>query len=294
MKILITGGSGLLGQYLNKVLLNNNEILTTYKTQPRNCINYKSVKLNINDYKDVEDIFVSFSPDIVIHTAAVLTNSAEENLTAKEIYMTNVNATQNLAALCNKYKAKLIYTSTDLVYAGYRGSMLKEEAKIIPISIYAETKLMGEVKIRETFDNFIILRTALLYGLGLNGKENHFHRMYNKLNNGEPVKLFSDQFRTPISLIDAARIIGILCEKDIKSEIMNLGGHERLSRFELGCKLCEAAGFDKNLLRSVSMDDLPDYPQVADVSLNTDKLQSFGITQKSVEKSLSEIFSPNS
>jgi dTDP-4-dehydrorhamnose reductase len=38
-----------------------------------------------------------------------------------------------------KVYATLIYTSTDVVYAGYRGSMLKEDAKLIPISLYAET-----------------------------------------------------------------------------------------------------------------------------------------------------------
>ncbi|MCK7523235.1 MAG: sugar nucleotide-binding protein [Ignavibacteriales bacterium] len=53
-----------------------------------------------------------------------------------------------MAELCEKFNSKLIYTSTDLVYAGYRGSMLKEDAKLIPVSLYAETKLMGEIKIQ--------------------------------------------------------------------------------------------------------------------------------------------------
>ncbi len=290
MKILITGGSGLLGQYLNNVLSMKNEILTTFKTETRNCENYNFRQFDITDYESTGSVFSSFLPEVVIHTAAVSSPSAAGNLSSKQIYATNVNATKNIAEMCEKYCSKLIYTSTDLVYAGYRGSLLKEDAKKIPVSIYAETKLMGEVKIQETFDNYIILRTALLFGFGLNGKGNHFHQMYNKLKKGETVKLFTDQFRTPISLIDAARIISILCEKEIKGEIINLGGRERISRFELGYKLCEAAGLDKNLLCGAAMDEMPDYPQVADVSLNTGKLQSFGISQKSIDDSLKEIF----
>jgi dTDP-4-dehydrorhamnose reductase len=92
----------------------------------------------------------------------------------KAVYNVNVNATQEIAELCDKYSAKLIYTSTDLVYAGYRGSMLNEESKLIPVSLYAETKLMGEIKIQETFDNYLNLRIALLYGFGLGKKKNHF------------------------------------------------------------------------------------------------------------------------
>ncbi len=42
--------------------------------------------------------------------------------------------------------------------------MLKESAKLIPVSLYAETKLMGEMKVMETLENYLILRTALLYG----------------------------------------------------------------------------------------------------------------------------------
>ena len=99
-----------------------------------------------------------------------------------------------------------------MVYAGYRGSMLKEDAKLIPVSLYAETKLMGEIKIQQTFDNYIILRTALLFGFGINHSKNHFHQMYMDLQQGKPVKLFTDQYRTPLSLIEAARIINEFVE----------------------------------------------------------------------------------
>ena len=71
--------------------------------------------------------------------------------------------------------------------------MLKEDAKLIPVSLYAETKLMGEIKIQETFENYLILRTALLFGLGMNHSKNHFHQMFMDLKQGKQVKLFTDQ-----------------------------------------------------------------------------------------------------
>jgi dTDP-4-dehydrorhamnose reductase len=181
MKVLITGGSGLLGQYLNIELSKENEIITQYFSNKGNCENFNNVQADINDYPGLEKVLSEFKPGIVIHTAAISNPQKAEKSDLKFVYKTNVESTKRLAELCNKHGAKLIYTSTDLVYAGYRGSMLKEDAKLIPVSLYAETKLMGEVKIQETFDNYIILRTALLYGFGLNHSINNFHRMYNNL-----------------------------------------------------------------------------------------------------------------
>ena len=113
--------------------------------------------------------------------------------------------------------------------------------------------------------------------------------MFLDLRNGKSVKLFADQYRTPLSLKEASRIINELFSSDIKSEIINFGGLERVSRYELGERLCEIANFDKNLLTKIKMDDVPDLQKVEDVSMNTDKLQSFGFKQKTLDEMILEI-----
>ncbi len=113
--------------------------------------------------------------------------------------------------------------------------------------------------------------------------------MYKNLKEGKTVKLFTDQFRTPLALHEAVRIINELAQKDIKKEVINFGGPERVSRFQLGEKLCDIASLDKNLLVPISMNDIPDMPQVADVSMNTEKLQSYGVKQKSIDECLGQI-----
>ena len=80
--------------------------------------------------------------------------------------------------------------------------------------------------------------------------------MFKDLKQGKEVKLFTDQFRTPISLIESANIINQLINKNIKSEIINFGGIERLSRFELGEQLCEMTNYNKELLVKIKMDDV--------------------------------------
>ena len=288
IKVIITGGSGLLGQYLNLAASGKYDILTNYNSNPGNCLRFNSAKTDLRDEDRFNKLFADYKPNIVIHSAAITNPIPKPDQNPKLYYDVNVKAAKNLAELCEKYNSKLFYISTDLVYAGYLGSMLKEDAKLIPASLYAETKLMGEVKIQETLENYIILRTSLLYGFGLNHSRCHFHNMFEDLKNNKPVKLFIDQFRTPISLKEAARIIIELLQTEIKTEIINLGGMERVSRYELGEKLCDVAGLDKSLLRKIKMSDIPELPKVEDVSLNTDKLRSLGINQRSIGESIKE------
>lgn len=288
-KVLITGGSGLLGQYMNLTASKNFKILTAYNNHPGNCREFLSKKIDLLNEKELNILFQEFKPEIVMHTAAITNPVPKENQSAKDYFDVNVIATKNIVMLCELYHSKLIYISTDLVYAGYRGSFLKEDAKLIPASLYAETKLVGESKVKEFTDNYLILRTALLYGFGLNHSRCHFHFMYDELKNNRPVKLFADQFRTPISLNDASRIIAHLTEMDLKGETINLGGMERVSRYELGEILCSLAGFDNNRLQKITTDEIPNYSKVEDVSLNIEKLESLGLKPRTIEENIGEI-----
>lgn len=293
-KILITGGSGLLGQYLNIESSKEHEILTLFNNNKGNCSKYNNNQVDLLNTDLFSEMFSSFKPHIVIHTAAFTNPILLPGQNAKNIYNLNVNVTKQITELCKRYNSKLIYLSTDLVYAGYRGSMLNENAKVIPVSLYAETKLMGEIKIKEMYDNHLILRTSLLYGFGLNHSSCHFHKMYTELKNRKAVKLVTDQFRTPVSLTDAASVIVKLCDLNVEKETINLGGTERVSRFELGEILCEIAGFDKTLLKEITLEDVPELPKVEDVSLNTGKMKSLGLKTRSIELNISEMIKNDS
>jgi dTDP-4-dehydrorhamnose reductase len=289
MKILITGGSGLLGQYLNIFLSKDNDILTLYKNNVGNCKDYSSAKLDITDFKGMSEIFESLKPDAVVHCAGFTRPEACSDENKEEVILTNVKSTKHIAELCMKYNSKLFFTSTDLVYDGDSGGMMKENSKLNPITIYAETKLEAEKQIKNTFDNFVILRTSLLIGLGLNHSQTNFHMMYNNFKEGKIARLFIDQYRTPFSLINASEVISSIAKSDLKNLILNFGGKDRVSRVELGELLCDIAKLDKSLIEKIKMSDISGFPIVKDVSLNTEKMHSLGFRIKSLDEAISEI-----
>lgn len=289
MKVLVTGGSGLLGQYLNIELSKNYEMLTTYNLQEGNCGEFYSKQLDITNTERLKEVFEDFNPECVIHLGAVSRPADCDKLGREKVMEINVESSKNIAQLCHKYNAKLIFTSTELVYDGNQGFSLTEHSKLNPISLYAESKLMAEHKIKETFDNYIILRTSLLFGIVFSTGQSSFDRMYKDLKINKPVNLFYNQYRTPLSVLDAAQMIVELLKKDIATETINFAGPERVSRYELGKMCCEVGHLEKDLLVRTNMyeSDIPD--QVRDVSLNTEKLQRYGLKQKGLNTALKEL-----
>jgi len=289
MRVLITGGSGLLGQYLNDRLSGNNEILSLYYENEGNCRHYNSIRTDIRDWGRMSLLFNDFRPDAVIHTACFSKPEICAGLSRDEVYRLNVEATEMIAQLSNDFQSRLIYTSTDLVYDGENDGMLKEDADLNPLTLYAESKLMGELAIQNYSNNYIILRTALLIGFGRTHTRNNFHYTYEKLKDGNEVNLFKDQYRTPLSLFEASEFIDKLITMDVKNEVINFGGAERVSRHEIGKTLCDVCGFDKNLVKEISCREVEGVPQVPDVSMNTEKLRAFGLEQKSLRENVSHI-----
>ena len=103
VRILITGGSGFLGQYLNIELSESHEILTLYYKRTGNCGDYNSTSVNLNDLKKLEEFFSSFEPECVIHTAAVTSQEEINAAGSKYVYATNVTSRKKRKLSKNRF-----------------------------------------------------------------------------------------------------------------------------------------------------------------------------------------------
>lgn len=280
IKVIITGASGLLGQYLNIKLSKKNEILALYNTREGNTKNYNSLRINLGDISGLRKIILDYKPECVIHTAGITRPEVADAMPYSEVKKINVEATREIAELCERIKARIIFTSTDLVYDGNIGGMLSENGKINPLSSYAVSKVEAEEEIKSVTENYVILRTALLFGIGLNGSVNNYHILLENLRKRNLSYLFVDQIRTPLSLLNASEIISQIVNSGIKNITLNFAGPQRVSRYELGELLCKAGGYDETLLKKIYLKDIPTVKPVYDVSLNTTLLRKSGLNQK--------------
>lgn len=284
LKVLVTGGSGLLGQYLNLVLNESYSLVTLYNSEKRNCSQFNSRRLFLENETDILNLLKEENPNIVIHAGAVSNPIIADKIGNALTNKINVSATKVISQFCSESNAKLVYISTDLVYDGNSGSYIDENSKLNPISLYAESKLEAEFAVQKYSNNYLILRMALMFGKGLNGSQNFFTYMMENLKDNKPVNLFTDQYRTPLELSESARMIKEVITKECSNQIINFGGRDRISRYEMGQLICKKYGFDKSLLIKTKMSEIKNYKAVYDVSMNTDRLKNLGIVPKSINE----------
>jgi len=143
VRILMTGGSGLLGTELLK--------LDAEIEAPGREV------LDITDGNAVVDAVARIRPDVIIHAAAI-TDNREIEADPSAALDVNIHGTTNVARACLGTRIRLVYLSTDYVYRGDRGNY-SETDEVAPSNLYAWTKLAGEAAVRAV-PNHLIIRTS--------------------------------------------------------------------------------------------------------------------------------------
>ncbi len=270
--LLITGGSGFLGWNLARQAAKSYDVSFTYGRHPVAIPHCREYHLDLHDHHQIEDVIKDIAPDAIIHTAA-LANADVCEKRRTVAYDVNVAATERIAQCAEDLNCRLVYISTDLVFDGQRGNYAEQD-RPNPLNYYAQSKLLGEKAVKAVNSNYLIMRTALMYGQG-NGIHGSFLEwMHRSLQSQQPVSLFTDQYRTPLFVGDAGHALLEIMERSAGNDTFHLGGGQRLNRYEFGEIFTHIFGYDPALLRPVTMHDVPsNAARGADCSLNSAKIQ---------------------
>jgi len=247
MKILVTGGSGLLGQALMN-MFQDEEIYGTYYQHPSTQKNM--MYLDINSGEDVTNLIQKIKPHVVIHTAA-LTDVDDCEVHKQKATQINVEGTRNLVSSTHQIEAKFVYVSTDYVFDGEKG-WYNEEDTPSPINVYGETKLAGEKVVEQECSDFLIARTSVIYG---SAEGNFATWILSQLSQGKQISIVDDQYASPTYNHDLAEQLKALIEKDVRG-IFHTAGGERMNRYQFALKVADVFGFDNELIKPVDMNTL--------------------------------------
>ena len=250
-RILITGEQGFIGSRLFRELkrLGNSvygfDLENGYDTRRR---------------EDMDKVFESFKPDLVIHLAA-LTGVKGGEANPHGYVTTNIVGTKNIVDACHKYNVEdIIFFSSSSVLGDTKDAK-DEKAAYNPISIYGSSKVAGEAIMKNSGLNYVIVRPFTVYGPQGRG-DMVVYKWINAIMAGEGITVFGDgdtsrgytHVRDIISGVVA--IIGSFDK--CTSQIINIGGAEEVMMRDMVNIFVETfgkAGYDVG----VKYKDIPDY-----------------------------------
>jgi len=191
--ILLIGSNGQVGKELTQIL------------EPQgNTIAIARPTIDLAQPNTLRSVIRENQPQIIINAAAytAVDQAESESELAKAI---NGIAPGIIAEETEKLGAFLIHISTDYVFDGNYCRPYKETDATNPLSVYGETKLIGEQAIQKSCAHHFILRTAWVYGTF--GKSNFVKTMLRLGAQREEIRVVADQIGSPTWAKDIAEAI---------------------------------------------------------------------------------------
>lgn len=251
MKVFVTGVNGQLGYDVVRTLVEcghcvvGSDITEEYSGILSADINY--IKLDITNAKSAEFVISLVSPDAVIHCAAwTAVDLAEEKENIEKVREINAGGARNIALACKKLDCKMVYISTDYVFDGQGDKPWQPDCdKYAPLNVYGQTKLEGELAVREILKKYFIVRIAWVFGINGN---NFIKTMLNVGRKYNTVRVVNDQIGTPTYTLDLARLLVemIETEKFGVYHATNEGGY--ISWYDFACEIFRRAGYSTKVV----------------------------------------------
>ena len=255
MKVFVTGVAGQLGHDVMNELQSRGyegigtDIAPEYSgIQDHTAVTQMPyVQMDITDKEAVEKIITDLNPDVVVHCAAwTAVDMAEDDDKVEKVRAINAGGTDNIAKVCKKIGAKMVYLSTDYVFDGQGEKPWEPDCKDYkPLNIYGQTKLEGELAVSSQLEKYFIVRIAWVFGV--NGK-NFIKTMLNVGKNHGTVRVVNDQIGTPTYTLDLARLLVDMIETEKYGyyHATNEGGY--ISWYDFTCEIYKQAGYQTKVI----------------------------------------------
>lgn len=193
MKVLVTGANGQLGY----------DVVKELQKQNIECYGATRQDFDIVDFEATKKFITNYMPDAVIHCAAYTAVDKAEDEQGL-CYLVNASATENIAEICKKINAKMLYISTDYVFDGTKDDFYEVDDKPNPINVYGKTKLLGEQAVQKILDKYFIVRISWVFGEHGN---NFVKTMLRLGKERKEINVVADQYGSPTYTADLAPLL---------------------------------------------------------------------------------------
>ncbi len=252
LKVALTGANGLIGSRIIELLNKDFEFIPLSHSA-----------LDITNKVQVNEILNKLNFDLFLHLAAY-TNVTGAEIDKDLAYKINRDGTQNVFEKVNSQKRKFIYVSTDFVFDG-KNPPFDEDAKPIPLGVYADSKYQGEKIVK---NQAMIVRISYPYRTNFEAKQDFFRKIKSHLEQNKPLTMITDSLMTPTFIDDFVYGMKYLIN-NYSSEIFHLVGSESYSPFKIATLIADKFKLDKSLIGKITYTEYiktkPGLPQKSDI-----------------------------
>jgi dTDP-4-dehydrorhamnose reductase len=282
-KLLITGASGFLGWNLCRIASKTWQVIGIFFRHPLAIKDVQAIKADLTDLKNFQKLFREIRPDAVIHSAAASRPDYCE-LHPYESKKINIHSSLVVADLCAALSIPFVFISSDLVFDG-QNPPYSEKSRVNPVNRYGEQKVHAEEKILGSYPESAVCRLPLMFGYSGGLNQSFTFGMIHSLEKGCRLRLFTDEFRTPVDSESAAK--GLLLSLEKVKGIIHLGGHKRVSRYEMGLMIQKLLNASPSLIEPISQKDMSmRASRPPDISLDSSRAFSMGYSPLEVEEGI--------
>lgn len=233
--VLVTGARGMLGTEL-VAALRRSRWRQKHRHDPVHPCDID--EMDITNPGVIEKYLSTRQPQLVINCAADTDVDGCESNPARA-YAINAEGPMHLARVCRRHGCKLVHISTDFVFDGKGRWPYRPTDETGPLSVYGKSKLAGEQAVQKELDEYLIVRTAWLFGKAGRNFVSTIRQLAQEKNQIEVIK---DQVGSPTYAVDlAAAIINLV---NVAAEgIYHFANTGRCSWYEFACEIVRCCGF---------------------------------------------------
>ena len=290
MKIIILGANGFIGRrILNRLYPSHQVLACSLHPDILPEESYRFETIDMLDYTAMTTLLNDFQPEVIINASALsVVDYCEQH--PEEAYAMNVMAVKHLAEYSRDHSCRLIHLSTDFVFDGTSSIAYTETDAPNPVNYYGKTKQWSEEVIGQLCTDYAIVRVEVVYGKPLPKQHgNIVHLVKNRLENGQSIRVVSDQFRSPTWVEDIACAIEQLLSNQHQG-IYHICGGETLSVAEIAYRAAKYFNLDTSLIEPITTEAMNEAtPRPPFTPMSVEKAQqAFGYQPSALEEGFKE------
>lgn len=248
MKILLLGGLGYIGGALVKTLWEKHQVTILDRLDFEVDSSFFSQVINKTFFHrgnicHIETVYpLVQNSDVVVNLCSLSLKDSATNPT--EATMTNQIMGKMIGDICHSLKKKYIYLSTCSNY-GISEKLADEYSELLPVSIYAITKVNTEKYLLKNVPEATILRCATAFGVSPSRTRDDvlLNEFVKSAINNKKIELFQPTSYRPLCHVDDISLaIQIVCEQDVSDFPVYNIGKENMTKLEIARMVAEKTG----------------------------------------------------